>query len=131
MTSDGLEVLDEAECYSLLRSHTLGRVAVHLADDLAIFPVFYAMMQNDVVFRTSPGTKLSAAVLGTRVVFEVDNESPAWSVFLRGHAHEIRHHDEQEHARSLLGKDWPDDPRHYYVKITAEQLTGRRLSGKT
>ena len=73
MTSQDLDVLDETDCYLMLRSRTLGRVGVHIADDLAIFPVYYAMSGHDVVFRTSPGTKLNAAVLGTRVVFEVDS----------------------------------------------------------
>ena len=131
MTSQDLDILGEADCFLLLRSHTLGRVGVHLADDLAIFPVYYAMMDNDVVFRTSPGTKLSAAVLGTRVVFEADNASPGWSVLVRGHAHEIRTHDEISHARSLLGHDWPAGSREHYVKVAGEQVTGRRLPQQT
>jgi nitroimidazol reductase NimA-like FMN-containing flavoprotein (pyridoxamine 5'-phosphate oxidase superfamily) len=127
MTSKGLDVLDETECYALLRSRTLGRVGLHIADDLAVFPVYYAVMGQDIVFRTAPGTKLDAAVLRTRVVFEVDNAAPGWSVLVRGHAHEIREHEEQVHARSLLGHDWPAGVRENYVKITGEQVTGRRL----
>ena len=98
MTSQDLDVLDEADCFLLLRSRTLGRVGVHIADDLTIFPVYYAVMDKDVVFRTSPGTKLNAALLGTRVVFEVDNASPGWSVVVRGHAHEVRELAEIDHA---------------------------------
>ena len=84
MTSQDLQVLDEAECYLLLRSRTLGRVGVRIADHLSILPVYYAVMDHDVVFRTAPGTKLDAAVLTTVVVFEVDNVSPGWSVLVRG-----------------------------------------------
>ena len=127
MTSQDLDVLDDADCYLLLRSRTLGRVGVHLANDLAIFPVYYAVMDNDVVFRTSPGTKLNAALLGTRVVFEVDNASPGWSVVVRGHAQEIREHAEVDHARTLLGIDWPAGTRESYVKVVGEHVTGRRL----
>jgi nitroimidazol reductase NimA-like FMN-containing flavoprotein (pyridoxamine 5'-phosphate oxidase superfamily) len=85
-------------------------------------------MDRDVVFRTAPGTKLNAAIVGTRVAFEVDNPSPAWSVLVRGHAHEIRDHDTQTHARTLLGHDWPAGEREQYVSITGEQITGRRLA---
>ena len=131
MTSHDLDVLGEADCFLLLRSRSLGRVGVHIADDLAIFPVYYAMMDNDVVFRTSPGTKLSAAVLGTRVVFEVDSASPGWSVLVRGHAHEVRALDEIAHARTLLGHNWPAGDREHYVKVTGEQVTGRRLRPQT
>jgi uncharacterized protein len=127
MTSSGLHVLDEAECYILLRSRTLGRVGLRIADQLAILPVYYAVMHHDVVFRTSPGLKLSAAVLGTRVVFEADNASPGWSVLVGGHAGEIRDPAEIEHARALLGHDWPAGERNQFVKIVGEQITGRRL----
>jgi nitroimidazol reductase NimA-like FMN-containing flavoprotein (pyridoxamine 5'-phosphate oxidase superfamily) len=127
MTSQDLDILDEADCYLLLRSRTLGRVGVHIGDDLAIFPVYYALTGKDVVFRTSPGTKLNAAVLGTRVVFEVDSASPGWSVLVRGHAHELRAQDEVVDARNALGHDWPAGSRECYVKVTGEQVTGRRL----
>jgi len=131
MTSQGLDVLDEAECFALLGSRTLGRVGVRIADDFVIFPVYYTVVDNAVVLRTSPGTKLSAAILGTRVVFEVDSASPGWSVLVRGHAHEIREHDEQVRTRDLLGDDWPADPRHFYVRIPVEKVTGRRLSSRS
>jgi uncharacterized protein len=127
VTSQDLDVLDRDDCYVLLRSRTLGRVGVHIADDLAIFPVYYAVMGNDVVFRTSPGTKLNAAVLGTRVVFQVDDASSGWSVLVRGHAHELRERDEKAHAQSLLGRDWPAGSREFYIKVVGEQVTGRRL----
>ncbi len=127
MTSYGLQVLDETECYAFLHSRTLGRVGVRLADQLSIFPVYYAVMDRDVVFRTAPGTKLIAALLETQVVFEVDNASPGWSVLVRGHAHEIRDTDALLHAQSLLGQDWPAGEREQYVRIAAEQVTGRRL----
>ncbi len=127
MTSEGLEILDEADCRALLRSRTFGRVGVHIADEFAILPVYYAVMNHDIVYRTAPGTKLDAAVLGTAVVFEVDSPSPGWSVLVRGHAHEISAHDEQVHARTLLGHDWPAGDREHYVRITAERITGRRL----
>lgn len=127
MTSHGLQRIDEAECQLLLRSRTLGRIGMHLADQLTVLPVYYAVMDHDVVFRTAPGTKLDAAVLATRVVFEVDNASPGWSVLVRGHAHEVRSADEVEHARTLLGHDWPAGEREQYVRIVTEQITGRRL----
>lgn len=127
MTSQGLDVLDEAECYILLRSRSLGRVGVHLADDLVILPVYYALLDDDIVFRTSPGTKLNAAVVGTRVAFEVDNASPGWSVLVVGHASEIREHEQQVAARTKLGYDWPAGERDRLVRIRAERVTGRRL----
>jgi nitroimidazol reductase NimA-like FMN-containing flavoprotein (pyridoxamine 5'-phosphate oxidase superfamily) len=111
----------------LLRGRTLGRVAVKLADDLVILPVYYAVMDDDIVFRTAPGTKLDAAVLKTKVAFEVDGATPGWSVLVRGHAELIRDSAQQQHARRLLGDDWPAGERDQLVRIRAEQVTGRRL----
>ena len=62
MTSQGLRSIDEAECRLLLHSRTLGRVGLHIADQLAIFPVYYAVMDHDIVFRTDPGTKLDVTM---------------------------------------------------------------------
>jgi len=111
----------------LLRGRTLGRVAVKLADDLVILPVYYAVMDDDIVFRTAPGTKLDAAWLKTKVAFEVDGAVPGWSVLVRGHAEEIRDAAHQERAKRLLGNDWPAGERDQLVRIRAEQVTGRRL----
>jgi nitroimidazol reductase NimA-like FMN-containing flavoprotein (pyridoxamine 5'-phosphate oxidase superfamily) len=117
--------LDDAECYARLRQHTLGRIAVKLADDIAILPVYYAVMDEDIVFRAGPGTKLNAAMLKTKVAFEVDDEtSPAWSVLVRGHLEEIRHLRQQQRASDLLGSATPAGARDELVRIRAEQVTG-------
>ncbi len=127
MTSRGIEILAEAECNVLVRGRTLGRVGVRVGDDIVILPVYYALLEDDIVFRTDPGTKLSAAVLATRVAFEVDNASPAWSVLVRGRAREIRDPDEATAARTRLGHDWPAGDRDSLVRIHVETITGRRL----
>ena len=126
-----ITALDRADCYVLLRGRTLGRVAIKIAEDLVILPVYYAVMEDDIVFRTAPGTKLDAAVLKTKVAFEVDGTSPGWSVLVRGHAEELREPGLQMRARSLLGHDWPAGEREQLVRIRAEQITGRRLPPAT
>jgi nitroimidazol reductase NimA-like FMN-containing flavoprotein (pyridoxamine 5'-phosphate oxidase superfamily) len=127
VTSRGLEILDAADCYILLRSRSLGRVGVILAGEIVILPVYYAVLDDDIVFRTDLGMKLTAAVLGTRVAFEVDNAVPAWSVLVSGHAHEIRESAERYVARERLGHDWPAGERESLVRVRAERVTGRRL----
>jgi len=127
MTSRGIEILDRSECTVLLRGRSLGRVGVKLADDIVILPVYYAVLDDDVVFRTDPGTKLSAALLGARVAFEIDSGAPPWSVLVVGHAREIRDPEEQSAARARLGHDWPAGERDSLVRIRAERISGRRL----
>jgi nitroimidazol reductase NimA-like FMN-containing flavoprotein (pyridoxamine 5'-phosphate oxidase superfamily) len=127
MTSADLDVLDERECRQLLGGRTFGRVGVQLGTELVVLPVYYAIVDGDIVFRTSPGTKLAAALLGARVAFEIDNPSPGWSVLVRGHARELREPHDEMRARTALGNDWPAGAREHYVRIATEVVTGRRL----
>ena len=90
MTSRGLDVIETEGCYELLRRQSFGRVGMKLADDPIILPVYYACFDDAIVFRTDPGTKLIAAVLETRVAFEVDDVEVGWSVLAIGRAHEVR-----------------------------------------
>jgi nitroimidazol reductase NimA-like FMN-containing flavoprotein (pyridoxamine 5'-phosphate oxidase superfamily) len=122
-----IEVLDESECRTLLRNRTLGRVGVRHGEELLILPVYYAVVDDMIVFRTAAGAKLDAAVLGETVAFEVDQGSPGWSVLVHGRAREIRSPDENAAARSVLGGDWPTGERERLVAIPIERVTGRRL----
>jgi nitroimidazol reductase NimA-like FMN-containing flavoprotein (pyridoxamine 5'-phosphate oxidase superfamily) len=127
MTSRGLLVLDEDECTELLKRGRLGRIGIKLADDLMIAPVFYAYINNSIVFRTDPGTKLDAAVLQAAVAFEVDDADEGWSVLVRGHAHEVQDLIDEAELRERLGNTWSPHERARVVRIKIERLTGRRL----
>jgi nitroimidazol reductase NimA-like FMN-containing flavoprotein (pyridoxamine 5'-phosphate oxidase superfamily) len=128
MTSRGTESISEHECRALLRKHSFGRIGVNIADDIVVLPVYYAVLGDDeIVFRTDPGTKLSAGLLGTRVAFEIDSQAPPWSVLVRGHAHEMRDTEDTETARGEIPSEWPVGERERIVRISVEQITGRRL----
>jgi nitroimidazol reductase NimA-like FMN-containing flavoprotein (pyridoxamine 5'-phosphate oxidase superfamily) len=127
MTSEGLQIIGPDECWTLVRGHTLGRVGVKLADELLVLPVYYAVLDHDIVFRTDSGTKLNAAVLGHRIAFQVDNAVPAWSVLMSGHAHEVTDHAGRERARTRLGSSWPAGERERLVRIDVDRISGRRL----
>jgi nitroimidazol reductase NimA-like FMN-containing flavoprotein (pyridoxamine 5'-phosphate oxidase superfamily) len=127
VTSKGLKTIDVDECWILVRGRTLGRVGVKVADEIVVLPVYYGVLDRDIVFRTDPGTKLNAAVLGQRVAFEVDNAVPAWSVLMSGHAHEIREAAVGVQARTRLGNDWPAGERESLVRIVVDRISGRRL----
>src|ERR1700746_2237413 len=85
--------LTKSECFGLLAREHLGRVAA--SDDLGpvVFPVNFVLDRNMVVLRTDEGTKLDAAIKGSRVAFEIDGADPAtrtgWSVLVRGEAVEV------------------------------------------
>jgi nitroimidazol reductase NimA-like FMN-containing flavoprotein (pyridoxamine 5'-phosphate oxidase superfamily) len=128
VTSRGLDVLGRDECLDLLRANSFGRIGMKIADDPVILPVFYAMVEGEIVFRTDPGTKLIAAVLETRVAFEVDDRGDAWSVLVIGHAHEVRHPSPEMTAIPALGDIWPAGERERFVRIEIDRATGRRFS---
>jgi nitroimidazol reductase NimA-like FMN-containing flavoprotein (pyridoxamine 5'-phosphate oxidase superfamily) len=121
--------LDEHQCWDLLRSQEVGRLAVAIANHPDIFPVNFVVDHASVVFRTAEGTKLAAAVLGESVAFEVDGESDgeAWSVVVKGQAVEIEKMYELFDAVDLPLYPWHVAPKHRFVRILPEQVTGRRF----
>jgi nitroimidazol reductase NimA-like FMN-containing flavoprotein (pyridoxamine 5'-phosphate oxidase superfamily) len=97
-------------------------------DEPVILPVFYALVDGEIVFRTDPGTKLIAAVLETRVAFEVDDADDGWSVLVVGHAHEVRSPSAaMTRLEARLDGLWPPGERERVVRIEIEKVSGRRL----
>lgn len=119
--------LDEHQCWELLRSQEVGRLAVAITNHPDIFPVNYLVDHATVVFRTAEGTKLAAAVLGESVAFEIDGEADgaAWSVVVKGPAVEIENMFELFDAVELPLYPWHAAPKHRYVRIVPEMVTGR------
>jgi nitroimidazol reductase NimA-like FMN-containing flavoprotein (pyridoxamine 5'-phosphate oxidase superfamily) len=123
------QVLDEHECWELLRTQEVGRLAVAIANHPDIFPVNYVVDHGTVVFRTDEGTKLAAAVLGEAVAFEVDAEvtGEAWSVVIKGEAVEIERMYELFDALDLPLYPWQLAPKHRFVRIVPDEVSGRRF----
>lgn len=84
----GVVELSDDRSWELLRRNSLGRLAYHLADEVHIAPVNYAVMDDRVLFRTTAGSKLVAVIINADVAFEVDELDPetlrATSVVARG-----------------------------------------------
>src|SRR5690348_7800071 len=94
----GLRILSTAECLRRLGRGGVGRVAVTVKALPAIFPVNYAALDGDIVFRSASGSKLDAATDHTVVAFEVDQNDrmshTGWSVLVVGCAHVVTDPDE-------------------------------------
>jgi nitroimidazol reductase NimA-like FMN-containing flavoprotein (pyridoxamine 5'-phosphate oxidase superfamily) len=135
MTSFGLETLSAEECESLLANHSFGRVAVWSGEHPAVLPVLYRLLDGDVVFRTAPGDKLVAAVLGDEVVFEIDGIEPArrtgWSVNVVGRAEQVVDPREKERVQQLGIEPWAGDYRNEYVRLHTRHVSGRRIRSDT
>jgi nitroimidazol reductase NimA-like FMN-containing flavoprotein (pyridoxamine 5'-phosphate oxidase superfamily) len=128
MSRRGFDILTTAECEQHLRATSFGRVVAKVADILGAWPVYYVVDDaGDILFRTDPGTKLAAAVLRTRVTFEIDDEAEGWSVMAMGYSEELRTSDALTRALDALEEHWPASERQRVVKIHPERITGRRL----
>lgn len=124
--------LSTTEAWALARNSMVGRLAVIVGDRPDIFPVNHVVDQGSIVFRTAEGTKLSA-VIGAPVAFEVDGydvqSGSAWSVVMKGPAHEIRQLDEVLDALTLPVNPWHPGPKPRYVRINPDSVTGIRFPG--
>jgi nitroimidazol reductase NimA-like FMN-containing flavoprotein (pyridoxamine 5'-phosphate oxidase superfamily) len=129
--TSAMTVLDEAECWRLLALADVGRLAVHAAGDIDIFPVNFIVDGHTLVFRTSEGTKLLEVVLAGRVAFEADGylaeSGQAWSVVAKGDAELLEKFDDIYRAQELPIYPWHSGPKERFVRITVDKVTGRRF----
>ena len=128
---NGLEVLSRAECVRLLAQTRVGRVVVTDRALPAAFPVNFALLDEDVVFMTTAGSKLEAAEGEEVMAFEADEIDPVrhggWSVLVQGLASVISDPDELAQARDLHLEPWAPAGQFQFVRIRAELVSGRRL----
>jgi nitroimidazol reductase NimA-like FMN-containing flavoprotein (pyridoxamine 5'-phosphate oxidase superfamily) len=128
---NGLMVLPRGQCLRLLRRTRVGRVVVNVAGVPAAFPVNFALLDDDIVFRTAPGTKLSTALEGAVVGFEVDKIDPVfesgWSVLIQGPSSLVTAEDDLVRARRLHLRTWAPGQRPHFVRIRSESVSGRRF----
>ena len=129
--SDPVEVLNESECWSVLRTVQLGRLAVSTPAGVDIFPINFVIDHGTVVFRTAAGTKFSAALSGEPVAFEADGQEVGtqllWSVVIHGNASEIRDRDEALDALRLPLTPAQAARKPRFLRITPRSVTGRRF----
>jgi nitroimidazol reductase NimA-like FMN-containing flavoprotein (pyridoxamine 5'-phosphate oxidase superfamily) len=123
-------LLSTSQAWALARDSVVGRLAVVVADHPDIFPVNHVVDHGTIVFRTAEGTKLSSAI-GKLVAFELDgydvDSASAWSVVIKGRAHEILELDEVLDALSLPVFPWHHAPKPRYVRIEADTISGMRF----
>jgi nitroimidazol reductase NimA-like FMN-containing flavoprotein (pyridoxamine 5'-phosphate oxidase superfamily) len=124
------EALEPRECWRLLASAAVGRLALVVGGRPEIFPVNHVVDHGSVVFRTAPGTKLAAIRGEAPVAFEVDglDAGVAWSVILKGRAERVTGKNLVLEAAALPIYPWHDAEKNWFVRIRAGELTGRRFT---
>ena len=126
-----VEELSESACWALLRTTSVGRMAVWVDDHPDIFPINYAVDHGTVVFRSKAGTKISAALADAPVAVEADGydaeTKEAWSVVIRGNAEEIRRGSDLIDTIDLPLFPWQAGDKGRFIRIVPTTTTGRRF----
>jgi nitroimidazol reductase NimA-like FMN-containing flavoprotein (pyridoxamine 5'-phosphate oxidase superfamily) len=128
-----LERLDRQECFRLLGSVPIGRVGLSISALPVVLPVRFALLDDDVVFRTATGTRLFEAATETVLAFEADQHDPdgvgGWSVLVQGRSEELTDAAALSRAHALGVLPWTrDDTADRFVRITSTVVSGRRFA---
>lgn len=129
-----LEEVERDECLGLLRTQSIGRLAVadHGYYPPHIVPVNFTLDGESVVFRTNPGLKFKLAILAEHSVsFEVDvidrEGQMAWSVVVQGRAELLGDEEIGDVDLGAWLRPWAEDDRNQWVRIVPYTITGRRI----
>jgi uncharacterized protein len=124
--------LEQWECESLLRSHVVGRVGLVAEDGPHVIPVNYSVVDEAIVFRTTPYGLLGTVGRDSTLAFEIDQfdheRQRGWSVLARGPSEAVDDRDELAHIESV----WPPQPwasgaRQLHIRLRWTHLSGRKL----
>lgn len=125
-----IEELGTAECWGLLESVTLGRLAVTGLDGAPdVFPLNYTVHNGSLYARSAHGAKVLDIATRAAAALEIDGEDDTshWSVVVRGAAARVEHDAEIRDSGVLrLGSANPANKPHV-IRLTPSTVTGRRF----
>lgn len=128
---NGLEILGAEECRRLLSSASVGRVGVTMGALPTVLPVNFLLDDDRILVRSGKGTKLTAALRGTVVAFEVDDFDPVdhsgWSVVVTGVADVVDDPEELDRIAQKPIARWAPSGESHIVAISTEMVSGRRI----
>lgn len=127
-----LRELSYAECRALLVRQRAGRIAVSTPDGPHIIPVNYSVVDESIIFRTTPFSVLATYGRNSKLAFEVDHFQDehrlGWSVVARGRADVVSDPDELNRIRKVCAPlPWADGARNLYFRLDWKELSGRSL----
>lgn len=132
-----LRELSRAECADLLAPGGVGRIAFTTRPGTApmVVPLNYAWDGDGVLLRTERDGTVAAHAEGP-VSFEVDRIddtlSEGWSILVRGRGRVIGDPDEEAVLRAAAPvATWVEHGDTVHVRISATEISGRRLTGRT
>jgi uncharacterized protein len=125
-------VLTAYDCWQLLSTEEIARVAWLGPDGVAIVPVTYVVADRALWFRIQPYSELGRQGKGGRVAVEADHldraTKSAWSVVVIGTTRLVDPGDAPDEVLHL--DTWIPGPRSLVVRVDPVEVTGRRLWGR-
>ena len=127
--SKPFEDLDHDECWRLLRTSSVGRLAVSVAGMPDIFPVNYVVADERLLFRTAPGNKLVQIAINEQVALQADEvlTDEVWSIVVKGTARILLKQSEIDAADELSLTPMLGTLKYTFVEITPTETTGIRF----
>ena len=127
-----LRELSYAECRALLVRQQAGRIAVSTPDGPHIIPLNYSVVDESIVFRTTPFSVLATYGRNAKLAFEVDHfrdeQQLGWSVVVRGRADVVTDPQELAHIRQICPPfPWAEGSRNLHFRLPFQELTGRTV----
>lgn len=123
-----LTEIPSAECYELLASRSVGRIAFVVDGAPSVMPVNHVVEGGDILFRTSPHSELGRSMVGGLVAFQVDDfddfAMSGWSVLVQG---SVEYDDAVSSPEGP--QPWAEGVRGLVVRVRPSRVTGRRLIG--
>jgi nitroimidazol reductase NimA-like FMN-containing flavoprotein (pyridoxamine 5'-phosphate oxidase superfamily) len=125
-----VEELESDECWRLLATETLGRVATATDRGVRIWPVNYGVHEHSILFRSDPGSKVWDIAVHPNVSFEIDGveNGQNWSVVVTGRAEVVDDALTGEHRERDEVLTVNPGPKRMLLQITPKSVSGRRFS---
>lgn len=128
--SEGFHELTTEECYRLLATTHLGRLALSHRAMPVVLPVSAVLHGHRIVIQTTAGSILEAATGCPVVAFEADDIEPrtcaGWSVVVTGHMRVVT-----DPVTRLMYENSPSFPtitsqQRHFLTVTPGLVSGRR-----
>jgi uncharacterized protein len=121
--------LSTEECWELLTSRPVGRLAWSGPHGPTVIPVNFTVDGRNVLVRTKAYSEAARECEDTMVAFQADSfdeqARQGWSVLVRGRAH----FEYQSPTTSGDPDVWVDGPRSLRLRVETTEVTGRRILG--
>jgi uncharacterized protein len=126
-----LEQLPRGECMRLMGSVSVGRIVYTRQALPAVEMVNFALVDGDIIIRTSAAGKLAAATRGAVVAFEADSvdlaEHTGWSVTIVGQARAVTDGAEIRHLDGQTPPSWVTRESDHFIRISPSMVNGRHV----